>query len=53
MNFLAPQQGWNLMEHAELTPVLTVCGHYFPALVWRQEIALCLWGTLVMLGTSF
>ena len=52
MNFLAPQQGWNLMEHAELTPVLTVCDHYFPALVWREEM-IWLVGTLRMVGTSF
>jgi hypothetical protein len=40
------------MEQAEWAPALTVCGHYLPALVWREEMMIRLVGTLRMVGTS-
>jgi hypothetical protein len=38
MNFLAPEQGLNLMQQAGSTPVLTVFHHIFPRCVRAKKV---------------
>ena len=45
-------KGRNVTQQVQITPVLTDCRHYFPALVRREEM-IWLVGTLRMVGTSF